>query len=117
MKKMLLVAWLFLPLSVSTQGPPIRVAVSSTSTIELRELNRAFHKKCSNVVLNHDPSRADFALEAIRRTTNPVDSGEVSRYRFTLFDRGGNAIYSTSPYKFSNAVNNVCGVLVQKTRR
>jgi hypothetical protein len=110
-KKVLLVTALLLPWAAETQNP-IRVAVSSTSTIDLSELRRAFHKKCPSVILNRDPSRADYALEAIGRTTNPTNAGEVSRYRFTLFNRGGNTIYSTSPYKFSNAVNNVCKTLI-----
>jgi hypothetical protein len=66
------------------------------------------------VIFNRDPSRADYALEAIERTTNPVIATEGLRYRFTLFNRAGNAIYSTSPHKFSNAINNVCMVLADK---
>jgi len=46
---------------------------------------------------------------------NSATVGEVSRYRFTLFNRAGNAIYSTSPHKFSNAINNVCMELVRQT--
>jgi hypothetical protein len=114
-KSVLLVTALFSPIVAETQKPPTRVALSSTSTIDLSELRQAFHEKCPSVVLNRDPSRADYALEAIRRTTNPATAGEVSRYRFTLFNRGGNTIYSTSPYKFSNAINNVCSALVQHT--
>src|ERR1700727_1530048 len=110
MKKALLGTALVLPWAAETQKP-IRVAVSSTSTIELSELRRAFHRKCPNVILNRDPLQADYALEAIGRTTNPINAGEVSRYRFTLFNHEGNTIYSTSPYKLSNAVNNVCRAL------
>jgi len=77
------------------------------------DLRRAFQKKCRNVILNHDPSRADYALEPIART-NPLD-GERPRYRFTLFNRAGNAIYSTLPHKFSNAVDNICNPLAQST--
>jgi hypothetical protein len=42
---------------------------------------------------------------------------EVPRYRFTLFNRAGNAIYSTSPHKFSNAINNVCMALARQTAK
>jgi hypothetical protein len=48
-------------------------------------------------------------------TINPVTAMEVPRYRFTLFDRAGNAIYSTSPHRFSNAINNVCMALARQT--
>jgi hypothetical protein len=114
MKKALLTAALLLPIAAETQKRPIRVALSSTSTVASSDLRRAFQKKCSNVILNQDPSRADYALEAIEKTINPVTAMEVPRYRFTLFNRAGNAIYSTSPHKFSNAINNVCMALVRQ---
>jgi hypothetical protein len=109
-----MIAALLLPIAAETQKPPIRVALSSTSTVAASDLRRGFQKKCPDVILNRDPSRADYALEAIERTTNPVTATEVSRYRFTLFNRAGNAIYSTSPHKFSNAINNVCMALVRE---
>jgi hypothetical protein len=114
MKKVVLIAALFLPIAAETQKPPIRVALSSTSTVASSDLRRGFQKNCPDVILNRDASRADYALEAIDRTTNPVTATEVSRYRFTLFNRAGNAIYSTSPHNFSNAINNVCVALARE---
>jgi hypothetical protein len=115
MKKGLpMIAALLLPIAAETQKPPIRVALSSTSTVASSNLRRGFQKKCPDVILNRDPSRADYALEAIARTTNPVAATEVLRYRFTLFNCAGNAIYSTSPHNFSNAVNNVCMALARE---
>jgi hypothetical protein len=116
-KKVILVAALLLPIAAETQKAPLRVALSSTSTVASSDLRRGFQKKCPNVILTQDPSRADYALEAIERTMNSVSVGEVSRYRFTLFNRAGNAIYSTSPHKFSNAINNVCMALVRQTAK
>jgi hypothetical protein len=49
-------------------------------------------------------------------TINPVYATEVTRYRFKLFNRSGNAFYSTSPHKFSNAVNNVCMAIDRQQR-
>jgi len=117
MKKVVLIAALFLPIAAETQKPPIRVALSSTSTVASSDLRRGFQEKCPDVILNRDASRADYALEAIDRTTSPVTATEVSRYRFTLFNRAGNAIYSTSPRKFSNAINNVCMALARETTK
>jgi hypothetical protein len=117
MKKVLLIAALLVPIAAETQKPPIRVALSSTSTVASSDLRRGFQKKCPNVILTRDPSRADYALEAIEGTINPVTAMEVSRYRFTLFNRGGNAIYSTSPHKFSNAINNICMALLRQTTK
>jgi hypothetical protein len=117
MKVLLMIAALLLPIPAETQKPPIRVALSSTSTVASSDLRRGFQKKCPNVILNRDPSRADYALEAIERTVNPVTATEVSRYRFTLFNRAGNSIYSTSPHKFSNAINNVCMAILRQTAK
>jgi hypothetical protein len=117
MKKVFRIAALLFPIAAETQKPPIRVAFSSTSTVASSDIQRGFQKKCPNVILNRDPSRADYALEAMERTINPVIVGEVSRYRFTLFNRAGNAIYSTSPRKFSNGINNVCMALVRQTAK
>jgi hypothetical protein len=99
-------------IAAETQKPPIRVALSST--VAWSDLRRGFQTKCPDVILNRDPSHADYALEAIERITNPVTATEVARYRFTLFNRAGNAIYSTSPHKFSNAINNVCMALARQ---
>jgi hypothetical protein len=41
----------------------------------------------------------------------------MPRYRFTLFNRSGNVIYSTSPYKFSNAITNICTALSRQTAK
>jgi hypothetical protein len=93
-----LIGWGLMALASSLPAQtrtPIRVAMSSTSTVPMSDLQQGFEKKCPDVILNRDPARADYALEAIDRT-RPVDAGEVSRYWFTLFNRAGNAIYSTS---------------------
>jgi hypothetical protein len=114
-ESVLLAMALFLPVAAEAQRPPIRVAVSSTSTIDLGELRRAFRKKCSNVVLNRDPSRADYALEAIDKTTNLISAEEVLRYRFTLFDRARITFYSTSPDTFLHAIEDTCAALLQQS--
>jgi hypothetical protein len=42
---------------------------------------------------------------------NLLSGSPITRYRFTLFNRAGNTVYSTYPRKFSNAINNVCMAL------
>jgi hypothetical protein len=39
---------------------------------------------------------------------NLISGYPTIRYRFTLFSRSGDIIYSTSPDKFSDAIVNVC---------
>jgi hypothetical protein len=48
-------------------------------------------------------------------TVNVVFPAEVTRYRFTLFDRSGNAFFSTAPHKFSNGIHNVCMAIDSKS--
>jgi len=87
---------------------PIRVAMSSTSTVPMSDLQQGFEKKCPNVILNRDPARADYALEAMAEPVNLISAYPTIRYRFTLFSRSGDIVYSTSPDKFSDAIVNVC---------
>ena len=114
--RVFLLAALLLPSVAETQKRPIRIAFSSTSTVAAADVRKAFAKKCPNLRLTSDPSRSDYALEAMAGTINPVYATEVTRYRFTLFNRSGNAFYSTSPHKFSNAVNNVCMAIDRQQR-
>jgi hypothetical protein len=96
------------PMCTEPQKRPVRIAFSSTSTVAASDIRKAFAKTCPNLRLTSDPLRSDCAFEAMAGTINPVFPTEVTRYRFTLFNRAGNAFYSTSPHKFSNAINNVC---------
>jgi hypothetical protein len=107
---------LLFPCVAEPQKRPLRIAFSSTSTVAASDIRKALAKKCPNVRLTFDPLRSDYALEAMVRTIKPVFSTEVTRYRFTLFNRAGNAFYSTSPYKFSNAINNVCTAIDRQKR-
>jgi hypothetical protein len=108
MKSLFLLTALLLPCVAEPQKRPVRIAFSSTSTVAASDIRKAFAKTCPNLKLTSDPLRSDYALEALAGTINPVFPTEVTRYRFTLFNRAGNAFYSTSPHKFSKAVNNVC---------
>jgi hypothetical protein len=116
MKKRFALMLLLLPCIAQAQNLPVRIAFSSTSTVAASDIRKAFAKKCPNVRLTFDPSRSDYALEAMAGTSNPVFPTEVTRYRFTLFNRAGNAFYSTSPHKFSNAIYNVCMAIDRQKR-
>jgi hypothetical protein len=108
MKKLVLLSAILFSCATAAQKPPVLIAFSSTSTVAAADVRKGFAKKCPNVKLTFDPSQSDYALEAMAGTINPVTGTEATRYRFTLFNRAGNAIYSTSPHKFSNAINNMC---------
>jgi hypothetical protein len=87
---------------------PRVVALSSTSTVAASDIQKGFQKKCPNVSLTREPIKGDYALEAMAEPINLISGSPMTRYRFTLFNRSGDIIYSTSPHKFSNAINNVC---------
>jgi hypothetical protein len=108
MKSLFPLTALLLPCVAEPQKRPVRIAFSSTSTVAASDIRKAFANTCPNLRLTSDPLRSDYALEAMAGTINPVFPTEVTRYRFTLFNRAGNSFYSTSPHKFSNAINNVC---------
>jgi hypothetical protein len=90
------------------QRTPRVIALSSTSTVAAPDIRKGFQDKCPNVILTLEPLKADYALEAMTEPINLLSGSPTTRYRFTLFSRSGNIIYSTSPHKFSNAINNVC---------
>lgn len=107
-ERVFLLTALLLPSVAEPQKRPVRIAFSRTSTVAATDIRKALADTCPNLHLTKDPLRSDYALEAMAGTVNVVYPTEVTRYRFTLFDRSGNAFFSTAPHKFSNAIHNVC---------
>jgi hypothetical protein len=95
----------------------VRIAFSRTSTVKLAELRTALTHACPNLELTRDPFRSDYALEAMAETINVVYPADVTRYRFTLFDRSGNIFFSTAPHTFAKAVHNICIALDTTSER
>ena len=114
-ESLFLLTALLLPSVAELQKRPIRIAFSRTSTVEAIDIRKALADSCPNLQLTSDPLRSDYALEAMAGTVNVVFPAEVTRYRFTLFDRSGNAFFSTAPHKFSNAIHNVCMAIDSKS--
>ena len=107
-KALFLLIALMLPSIAEPQKRPVRIAFSSTSTVAAADIRKALAATCHDAVLTTDPLRSDYELEALAGTGNLVYPTEITRYRFTLFDRSGNTVISTAPHKFSNAIHNVC---------
>ena len=109
MKNLFLLTVLFLlPCAAQAQKTPKLVALSSTSTVAASDIRKGFQKKCPNLSLTLEPVKADYALEAMAEPVNLISAHPTIRYRFTLFSRSGDIVYSTSPDKFSDAIVNVC---------
>jgi hypothetical protein len=111
MKSALLLAALSLPTVAGPQTRSVRIAFSRTSTVAAADIRKAIAVACPSLELTTDPLRSDYALEAMAGTVNIVYPTEVTRYRFTVFDRSGNAFFSTAPHKFANAIHNVCSAI------
>jgi hypothetical protein len=113
-ESLFLLTALLLAAVAEPQKRPVRIAFSRTSTVEATDIRKALADTCPNLQLTSDPLRSDYTLEAMAGTVNVVFPTEVTRYRFTLFDRSGNAFLSTAPHKFSKAIHNVCMAIDSK---
>ena len=83
----------------SAEPKPVRVVLSPGSTVFRADLVKHFVDKCPNVSITLEPKESDYMLEAW---------GWSGSYRFTLFRKGGVAVYSTRTMVMSNAVKDVC---------
>jgi hypothetical protein len=115
LKRLFLLTALLLTSVAEPHKRPVRIAFSRTSTVAATEIRKALADTCPNLQLTTDPLRSEYALEAMAGTINVVFPAEVTRYRFTLFDRSGNAFFSTAPHKFSNGIHNVCMAIDSKS--
>lgn len=79
--------------------PPVKVVMSPASNIAKADLVKDFMNRCPNVSLVLDSRQSDFMLEAARWPNG---------YKFTLFKKGGEAVFSTSTVLMGNAVKDVC---------
>jgi hypothetical protein len=78
---------------------PLKVLIAPSSTVPRSDIIKNFLNKCPNVTVTLEPKGSDFMLEA---------GGWPGAYKFTVFKKGGDAIYSTSTQWLSNAVKDVC---------
>jgi hypothetical protein len=102
MKQILLGVSLLLLAGVAGATPepkPVRVVLSPNSTVFRADLVKHFVDKCPNVSVTLDPKLSDYMLDAW---------GWSGNYKFTLYKKGGEAVYSTSTVMMSNAVKDVC---------
>jgi hypothetical protein len=81
------------------QSKPLKIYVAPNSTVPRPEIMKHLVDKCPNVSITADPKKSDYMLEAW---------GWSGNYRFTVFQRGGTAVYATSTVRLSNSVKDVC---------
>lgn len=79
--------------------PPLKIVLSPASTVPSAGIVKNLEMKCPNVTLTLNSKESDYMLEA---------RGWPQHYRFTLFRKGGAAVFATSTIMLSNAVKDVC---------
>jgi hypothetical protein len=85
--------------NAQAQSRPARIVLSPSSTVPRSDVTKHFLQKCPNVQIVLNPRQSDFMLQA---------GGWSGDYRFTLFRKGGVAVFGTSTVMLSNAVKDVC---------
>jgi len=98
-----LVIWLCTALAA--QANPTRIALTPNSTVPSADIVRNLGSDCPDVSLTTDATKADFTLEAMQELNA---NGHPIRFKFTLFNKDGDAIYSTATHRVANAVKDVC---------
>ena len=93
--------------SMGAQGNITRIALVN-SNIPSGAILRAIDENCQNVVLTNDVSKASYTLEA---QINRESENHVERSWLTLFDKNGDAIFTTETRGTGNAVKDVCNFL------
>jgi hypothetical protein len=92
--------------SAGPEPKPVKLVMSPASTVFRADLVKHFIDKCPNVSITLDSKQSDYMLEAW---------GWSGNYKFTVYKHGGEAVYSTSTMRMSNAVKDVCKFInVQK---
>jgi hypothetical protein len=105
MKRILLdvfTLWLMGAAVAQGQTKTVRLYIAPDSTVALPDIMKNLVSKCPNTTITIDPRGSDFMLQAWGWSTN---------YKFTVFQRGGTAVYGTTTVTLSNAVKDVCHFL------
>jgi hypothetical protein len=79
--------------------PPVKIVLSPASRVPSADIVKNLDDKCPNVRLTLNSRESDYMLDA---------RGWPENYRFTLFRKGGTAVFATHTVMLSNAVKDVC---------
>jgi len=110
-KKILLVYTMLLLVGaagIGAEPKPVKLVLSPASTVPRADIMKHIVDKCPNVSFVLDSRKSDFMLEAW---------GWSGNYKFTVFQKGGQAVYGTSTVLLSNAVKDVCKFVNSQSAR
>ena len=96
---MLMIVFLALAGTTLAQQKSLKIFMSPRSTVPTADMVKNITEKCPNATLTLQSKESDYMLEA---------GGWSGHYRFTLFKKGGEAVYATQTAMLSNAVKDVC---------
>jgi len=92
--------------TLAAQGSPTRIALTPSSNVPSAQIVKHLRSSCPDVVLTTDLAKADYTLEA-SESKNAAGTRAFD-FQFTLFNKDGDAVYTTSPRRITNAVKDVC---------
>jgi hypothetical protein len=110
-KKILLVYTMLLLVGaagIGAEPKPVKLVLSPASTVPRADIMKHIVDKCPNVSFVLDSRKSDFMLEAW---------GWSGNYKFTVFQKGSQAVYGTSTVLLSNAVKDVCKFVNSQSAR
>jgi hypothetical protein len=110
-KKILLVYTMLLLVGaagIGAEPKPVKLVLSPASTVPRADIMKHIVDKCPNVSFVLDSRKSDFMLEAW---------GWSGNYKFTVFQKGSQAVYGTSIVLLSNAVKDVCKFVNSQSAR
>ena len=93
---------------IGAEPKPVKLFLSPASIVPRADIMKHIVDKCPNVSFVLDSRKSDFMLEAW---------GWSGNYKFTVFQKGGQAVYSTSTVLLSNAVKDVCKFVNSQSAR
>jgi hypothetical protein len=91
----------------------VRIWVSDKETASVHggfssvDLLKEISAKCVGVVLTDNRDRADYRLET-GRAWCCTPNGQSRGYKFALFSKDGDAVFSTQTHELKNAVKDMC---------
>jgi len=89
------------------QDDVTRIALVN-SNIPSGAILKGINENCQKVVLTNNASKASYALEA---QINRESENRNERSWLTLFEKNGDAVFTTNTYGTGNAVRDVCNFL------
>jgi hypothetical protein len=85
--------------TVKAQKNELKFFMSPRSNVPQADVLRNLNEKCPGATIVLDPKKSDYMLEAF---------GWSGSYKFVVFKKGGEAVYSTNTVMLSNSVKDVC---------